>query len=1659
MISQSVFSKFVLVDSIVPSDSVFQQVGQNTKWLGPDLIGTVKTINNQSVPNPEDSFLDGTYFDGLQNKFIELTTESAQNITIYQVLTTKRTWVDSTQDIIQLTPVNNIILEKSVQPNLIYAGNIENIFITDSANPEETIKIFNNTNLSHGWTVETSQELPIDPASISRAWIYDSVTKIKLVDLEVVDLSSGILPGTLDENLDYICDNDPAIYNIPNWMPGALYNISDRVLYGGLLYQALHAGKSGSVFNSKLWTLIESKNTFTSPGNEKWGNAQLGKTWFKTQNLKTVNAQLGTISQRASDWNQWFPNSQIEVYEWVSSAVPPAAYSSSDANGYITDPNCPYTFDAASNAPYGFWVYDKTLPGTRHDMSTDQLISALANIPNSGIPMLTAIDTNAVAVWNINQFISANTVILHIDYVLESADNQPHNEFALISNDGTKSWYHTPIYQKFIDSLTGVTSFDLLVPDITLPSSQQTGILENPVQSIFVNRVTALDIYYSVINSQLANLAVTSSAIISALSASDPLPISGFSQQLSNRTILNQLDITLFPENYRILLTEDSTLNNYWSIVAVSNGEWQIVQTQLYDLSKNWKYIDWYSPDYISTQPTYSLNSIGDLPQITYKLNDVVQINGENGNSSIYLATANSLDSNILELEPILIHNGSIQFLPNLYDFISSGIGFDVSSFDAEPFDNDPYLEIRMITSILNDMILVGNDDLTKAADRAFYAVIQYIMSENKNLDWLFKTSFVSVNYTNRSLNIQGNYEPDNQSTIENFIQETTPFHTRIRQFNDTYTSDDYANIGISDFDLPAQYDNNYANIVLEYTNNVRPNGLLQLSQFSNITGVFADATSFYVTSNGLPNYATNFPQVDDETAVEPQNWSFGFPQSIQTANTTFTTIINVNGPEALATNGIPFYSSNSGENETLYQLGNIANQQTLTINSVWEAIQDGLDPGAGYPNENGVFQYFSDPYLLYTKNSSSHSPIIGYAWDGSPIYGPYGFANANGTGGIIKNTSSYELSLIPRLDASGQPIVNGLQLAIYSAPSGKYIQDFNYVANLGTLDENNGRQCVTPEYPNGIYAYFITVDNNNVPTYPYVLGPNYNGIPFNTAYTYINGNNIPVYSNGNITIPFLPVIDTVNGFIRTPDGSVSSDPVTLQLPVYSAWNNNYINNSSLIRSIDTTLRFDRVSSSIEYLDANVSYPVSSVLYDTANSAFVEGAIFSVANVELVNSGQHYKVFDLLNLEGGTYSNSATILVTSIDSSHNNSISTFSLVPAEDEYYTSFPSNIANVLTTDITVNSIGYGATFSVNFQRNIANNNSIAESTAMNRITALYEPTNNMFANQARLLMNNVEYPGVFVNGGDMVQTYSIPTGSLYDIDDDSEFTSLNVAWHPNLITNTGLSMVNARFGNSSGYFGGASSQYITANQASPDINDLGNTSNIFTIEFFCNFSNINSNIMTLIDTRLNNSSNNGMVIYKNSANYICFGENTSNAFISSLLPVTINDWTYITVQGNGNNLYIYFNGMLNESVANIGLPIFSDSSLTIGAEISGANIFSGYLDELRWTTGITRYTPGTIIIPIPNQPFPRNLAGDPYFNLPYTPIIYGFESLNNEASPTITFEAVNSVTYINDLSWNQKQLELVNYGSNLKIDSSLLNTNIQPQNSLIMALTLNQ
>ncbi|MEY3053448.1 MAG: hypothetical protein RLY31_3233, partial [Bacteroidota bacterium] len=144
----------------------------------------------------------------------------------------------------------------------------------------------------------------------------------------------------------------------------------------------------------------------------------------------------------------------------------------------------------------------------------------------------------------------------------------------------------------------------------------------------------------------------------------------------------------------------------------------------------------------------------------------------------------------------------------------------------------------------------------------------------------------------------------------------------------------------------------------------------------------------------------------------------------------------------------------------------------------------------------------------LYAIDSTQHSPLIGFAYDGYPIYGAYGFRHTDGTGGIVRIRSGYRLRDISERThhADGTDVPDGPPVS-GTFPLGYFREDYLFEpgGSPDVLDEHNGRFCVTPDYPAGTYAYFATVDEHWNSSYPYVVGPTFYGEAQNRKVSAIN--------------------------------------------------------------------------------------------------------------------------------------------------------------------------------------------------------------------------------------------------------------------------------------------------------------------------------------------------------------------------------------------------------------------------------------------------------------------------------------------------------------------------------------------------------------------------
>jgi hypothetical protein len=294
----------------------------------------------------------------------------------------------------------------------------------------------------------------------------------------------------------------------------------------------------------------------------------------------------------------------------------------------------------------------------------------------------------------------------------------------------------------------------------------------------------------------------------------------------------------------------------------------------------------------------------------------------------------------------------------------------------------------------------------------------------------------------------------------------------------------------------------------------------------ANVQTVQYSTTYAYVSATGIPAYITG-PFPGNPSIATAQNKIFRIPLNpVQGTGTVTTTGGNI----GVFKNGVALFDYRDGvawNNATGALCGGPGNPPCAGgpgATQAWSrdavpAERAGFDCAKAHPamgnyhhHQNpsafnldlNVLSNVCDAYPsdgLYVINPSQHSPLLGFAYDGFPIYGAYGYTNTNGTGAITRMKSSYQLKSYPTGLRTNGPAINQV-VGTQTFFNGYFREDYEYIDHSGDstfLDSHNGRICNTPEYPvslypNGIYCYFATVDANHNSTYPYAVGPTFYG-------------------------------------------------------------------------------------------------------------------------------------------------------------------------------------------------------------------------------------------------------------------------------------------------------------------------------------------------------------------------------------------------------------------------------------------------------------------------------------------------------------------------------------------------------------------------------------
>jgi hypothetical protein len=242
------------------------------------------------------------------------------------------------------------------------------------------------------------------------------------------------------------------------------------------------------------------------------------------------------------------------------------------------------------------------------------------------------------------------------------------------------------------------------------------------------------------------------------------------------------------------------------------------------------------------------------------------------------------------------------------------------------------------------------------------------------------------------------------------------------------------------------------------------------------------DATNRTMTANSVPDHDVGPFDIQEaalDFAISAQTTAITMPIAPAVVSSTGTASFT----SGYALNGLKFDPGTGGScpgdatsNDTTVSgtttvggcslLGNVGTWRMEALGQ--SSFNFGADDSNGHVQPTGEYHYHGMPEKFIEKlgKGSSTMTLVGWAYDGFPMYARYGYVNANdASSGVKVITSSYRTKATP--DA-GRPSTD-----IF--PMGTFLQDYEYAAGSGDLDECNGRVGVTPEFPAGVYHYMVT--------------------------------------------------------------------------------------------------------------------------------------------------------------------------------------------------------------------------------------------------------------------------------------------------------------------------------------------------------------------------------------------------------------------------------------------------------------------------------------------------------------------------------------------------------------------------------------------------------
>lgn len=643
----------------------------------------------------------------------------------------------------------------------------------------------------------------------TRPVIYNRKTNLTETYLTLWDPIEGIIPGTVDVEVDFKSQTNPAILN------------------------------SGDTDN--LTT-------------EAWGRMEVGKVWWDTTNARYIDYKQApvrkdgtveaidsdeTINYRRNNWGKMLPGSTIDVYEWVRSPVPPVewaeyvekqaalnkATTSWTPSGEARDDGwCEHNeYDVNSGEfkrAYYFWVKDSyTVPNVPgRDRSVGEIARIISDPSELGLPWFGPVAADAYILSGINTIISDDQSVLQIAY--KSMDNAGniHKQWRLFQ-EGSDYFFDDDMWSHMIDSLVGEhidvdgSSVSTIYPVAHLGNGPKKTWFKDIIKARR-EFVSACNAYFETVNIS-GDLIVMNDVFNYAETALNPYEREFTVVEYNGENVIQVANAERFANGDSIILNTDGELpminteerldsSRVYFIERVPNtddkfyinatvalgtnitlvdkgvGKHTILRSadataqlsNALDMTDYWDYVDWYAEGYSSDTPFTEVASLNAANQMDFALGDVIRVTDDDGNWTLY---ARNFSRDIGIWETVGRYNSTIKLNDNL---LVSEVFYD---------ENGEVTELERITRQAIRLLATA---FGSSQSRIVFPMVYYVHHEQPVVDWVYKTSYVSILGIDKTLDNAIVTHNDAISDVLEYINEVKPYRTKIRSSIVQRTSD-----------------------------------------------------------------------------------------------------------------------------------------------------------------------------------------------------------------------------------------------------------------------------------------------------------------------------------------------------------------------------------------------------------------------------------------------------------------------------------------------------------------------------------------------------------------------------------------------------------------------------------------------------------------------------------------------------------------------------------------------------------------------------------------------------------------------------------------------------------------------------------------------------